>query len=39
MNPVLKVAVGVLAVVGAISLVGATGMAVMHYSIMGGFGC
>lgn len=39
MNQTLKVIVGVLAVIGAIAVMGATGMAFMHYSIMGGFGC
>jgi uncharacterized membrane protein len=39
MNPVLKVIVGVLAVIGAISVIAAAGMAFMHYSMMGGFGC
>lgn len=39
MNQTLKLIGGVLAVTGAISVIGATGMAFMHYSIMGGFGC
>lgn len=39
MNPVLQVAVGVLAVIGAVSVIGAAGMAFMHFSVMGGFGC
>lgn len=39
MNPVLKMIVGVLAVIGGLSLIAATGMAFMHYSMMGDFGC
>lgn len=39
MNPVLKVIVGVLAVIGALSLIAGTGMAFMHSSMVGGFGC
>lgn len=39
MNPVLKVVIGVLAVIGAISLLSVTGMGFMHYSMMDGFGC
>lgn len=39
MNPVLKTVVGVLAVIGAISVLAAAGMSLMHYSMMGGFGC
>lgn len=39
MNPALKVVVGVLAVIGALSVIAAAGMAFMHFSMMGGFGC
>lgn len=39
MNPAFKVIAGVLAVIGAISVIGAAGMAFMHYSTMSGFGC
>ena len=39
MNTPAKVAVGVLAGIGALSIAAATVMAVMHYSMMGGFGC
>lgn len=39
MNPALKVAVGVLAVIGALSVVAIASMAFMHFSAMGGFGC
>lgn len=39
MNPVLKLLVGVLAVIGALSVIVAAGMAFMHFSMMGGFGC
>lgn len=39
MNPVLKVIVGVLAVIGGLSVIAATGMTFMHFSMMGGFGC
>lgn len=39
MNTALKVAIGVLAGIGAIAVVGAAAMAFMHASMMGGFGC
>lgn len=39
MSPVFKVVVGVLAVIGAVSVLAAAGMAFMHFSLMGGFGC
>jgi hypothetical protein len=39
MSPVLKVVIGVLAVIGALSVIAAAGMAFMHLSVMGGFGC
>lgn len=39
MDPVLKVVAGVLAAIGALSVIGAAGMAFMHFSMMGGFGC
>jgi hypothetical protein len=38
-NPVLRAAIIVLAVVGAISVLSVAGMALMHGSMMGGFGC
>lgn len=36
---VLKVVTIVLAVIGAFALLAALGMAVMHFSMMGRFGC
>lgn len=36
MNPILKVTVGVLAVIGALALIAGGGMAFMHFSMMGG---
>lgn len=38
-NPVLRAAVIVLAVVGAITVLSVAGMALTHGSMMGGFGC
>ena len=39
MNPVVKMAVCVLAVIGALAVIAAAGMSFMHFSMMGGFGC
>lgn len=39
MNTPAKIVVGVLAGIGAVAILAATAMAVMHYSMMGGFGC
>lgn len=39
MNTPAKILVGVLAAVGAVAILAATSMAVMHYSMMAGFGC
>mgnify|MGYP000851748440 FL=1 len=39
-NPVFRLVVTVLAVIGAIAVLGAVGMAVMHTTMMGGgWGC
>lgn len=38
-NPMLRVVVIVLAVIGAIAVLAVAGMALMHGSTMGGFGC
>lgn len=34
-----KILVGIFAAIGAVAVLAATAMAVMHYSMMGGFGC
>lgn len=39
MNTALKVVVGVLAVIGALAIAAAAAMALMHFSVMGSFGC
>lgn len=36
MNPILKLSIGALAVIGALALVAGGGMAFMHFSMMGG---
>lgn len=39
MDTAVKVVVGVLAGIGALAVIGAAAMALMHFSMMGGFGC
>lgn len=39
MNTGHKVVIGVLAVIGALTVIAAAGMALMHFPMMGSFGC